>query len=218
MDSTTALPSPLDSFLIHSTRTLPSFAYTLPFTYNYAASPVADIHLYEPNSTGNLVPSDLLRFTRDPNGPNTLLFFYSDASVPGDPPDAPADVLALPNPVFLYTSAAEIGLFGNPYSEAGPNGFVYGLPWARWDGMATQMERNTRLSVTALFVPNPARWRCSRAASGFSAGSSCSGEKFSRERAQRVSTGEKLTTAKRYGIGEPDLKIRLAEEPAPTID
>ena len=48
---------------------IPLFAYTLPFTYNYAASPVADIHLYEPNSTGNLVPSNLLRFTRDPNRP-----------------------------------------------------------------------------------------------------------------------------------------------------
>jgi hypothetical protein len=103
---------------------LPGFAYKLPFIYTYPA-PLADILLFEPSSSGNLLPSDLLRFTRDPNGPFTDLFFYSDAAVPGDPPDAPADVLAMPNPVNLYTSGVEIGLFSNPYSEAGPNGFVY---------------------------------------------------------------------------------------------
>src|SRR5882672_7495703 len=101
----------------------PGFAYTLPFIYTYAA-PSADILIYEPSNTGNLVPSDLLRFTRDPNGPNTILFFYSDASST-DPADAPADVLTMPSPAFLYTSGMEIGLFANPYTEAGPNGFVY---------------------------------------------------------------------------------------------
>jgi hypothetical protein len=112
----------------------PGFAYTLPFPYTYLPSPVADIHLFEPGPTPQQ-PSDLLRFTRDASGLNTLLFFYSDASVPGDPPDAPADVLALPNPVFLYTSFTEIGLFGNPYSEAGPNGVVYATAnGVGWDG------------------------------------------------------------------------------------
>ena len=99
---------------------LPGFAYTLPFIYTWS-TPQADILVFEPGTT---LPSDLLRFTRAPNGPNTLLFFYSDASA-ADPPDAPADVLGMPNPGFVYTAGAETGLFGNPYSEAGPNGFVY---------------------------------------------------------------------------------------------
>jgi hypothetical protein len=114
------------------------FAYILPFIYTWSV-PSADIQLFEPGATA---PSDLLRFTRDPNGPHTLLFFYSDASVPGDPPSDPADVLALPNPVFSYLNGAEIGLFGNPYSEAGPNGFVYtalpGQPGEDGSGVALQ--------------------------------------------------------------------------------
>jgi len=111
----------------------PGFAYMLPFPYLYAVSPVADFLVFEPNAAA---PSDLLRFVKDPNGPNTLLFFYSDAS-PNDPPDAPADVLVLPNTVFLFTQAVEVGLFGNPYSEAGPNGIEnWGVngPLPGWDG------------------------------------------------------------------------------------
>jgi len=98
----------------------PGFAYTLPYLYTFP-QPLADILLNEPGSTQ---PSDLLRFTRDPNGPNTLLFFYSDASA-GDPPSDPADVLVMPNPLNVVLVATETGLFGNPYSEAGPNGYVY---------------------------------------------------------------------------------------------
>jgi hypothetical protein len=98
----------------------PGFAYVLPFIYNWSV-PSADIQLSEPGST---LPSDMLRFTRDPSGPNTLLFFYSDASA-ADAPDAPADQFGLPSPVFSYLNTAETGLFANPYSEAGPNGFLY---------------------------------------------------------------------------------------------
>jgi hypothetical protein len=102
----------------------PGFAYLLPFIYTYAA-PVADILLFEPGGTNGIQqPSDLLRFTRDPNGPNTLLFFYSDASS-ADPADAPADVLVMPNPVNIVLATNETGLFANPYTEAGPNGYVY---------------------------------------------------------------------------------------------
>ncbi len=113
----------------------PGFAYTLPFPFILGAAPVADILLFEPGSPQQL-PSDLLRFERDPNGAGTLLFFYSDASS-ADAPDAPADVLVMPAPITPpFLAALETGLFGNPYTEAGPNGFVYmagpGMPG--WDG------------------------------------------------------------------------------------
>jgi hypothetical protein len=125
---------------------IPALAYTLPFIYTWSV-PAADIQLFEPGTTQT---SDLLRFTRDPSGPNTLLFFYSDASV-SDPPDAPADVLTMPNPVFPYTSGAEIGLYGNPYSEAGPNGFVYtalpGMPGEDGTGVAIQYTFISDVSV-----------------------------------------------------------------------
>jgi len=131
----------------------PGFAYVLPFNYTYAGSPAADIQVFEPGAT---LPSDLLRFTRNPSGPGSLLFFYSDASVPGDPPDAPADVPALPiNSAFFYTSGPEIGLFGNPYSEAGPNGFLYtafpGMPGEDGTGVALDY---TFISEPAV-VPEP---------------------------------------------------------------
>ncbi|MSU57938.1 MAG: PEP-CTERM sorting domain-containing protein [Pedosphaera sp.] len=133
----------------HFNGGIPGFAYTLPFIYTFP-QPVADILLNEP---GNPLPSDLLRFTRDPNGPNTLLFFYSDASA-GDPPDAPADVLGLPNVVNLVLVATETGLFGNPYTEAGPNGLVYtanpGMAGDDGSGIATQY---TFINDTA--VPEP---------------------------------------------------------------
>ena len=115
----------------------PGFAYTLPFTYTWPAL-AADIQLFEPGTTQL---SDLLRFTRNPNGPGTLLFFYSDASS-ADPPDSPADQFPFPTQSFLYTSGVEIGLFGNSYSEAGPNGFVYtalpGQPGEDGTGVALQ--------------------------------------------------------------------------------
>jgi len=116
----------------------PGFAYVLPFVYTWS-TPAADIQVSEPGST---VGSDMLRFMRDASGLNTLLFFYSDASVPGDPPDASADVLTMPSPVYLYLSGAETGLFANPYSETGPNGFVYvanpGMPGEDGSGQPTQ--------------------------------------------------------------------------------
>lgn len=120
------------------------FAYKLPFIYGTAAwpFPAADIELFEPSTSGNLLPSDLLRFTRDPNGPNTLLFFYSDSS-PTDPPDSPADMFGLPSAVYPYTSGLEIGLpVPAAYTEAGPNGFVYttlgGIGWDGTPGVATE--------------------------------------------------------------------------------
>ena len=129
-----ALPS---GFTTDPISGLPGFAYTLPFPYTFTAAS-GDIWLIEPSSTGNQSPSDLLRFTRDPQDPTgqrSLLFFYSDAS-PTDPPDAPADLYPLPpsTPFMVFT---ETGLFGSPYSEAGPNGYVYtalpGMPG--WDGV-----------------------------------------------------------------------------------
>jgi hypothetical protein len=128
------------------------FAYVLPFNYTYAGAPAADIQVFEPGAT---LPSDLLRFTRNPSGPGSLLFFYSDAS-PTDPPNDPADVLALPvNSAFFYTSGPEIGLFGNSYSEAGPNGFLYkafpGMPGEDGTGVALDY---TFIS-DAVVVPEP---------------------------------------------------------------
>jgi hypothetical protein len=130
--SSASLPDPFNGNISH-------FAYILPFAYLWSV-PAADIQVFEPGPTPQQ-PSDLLRFTRDPNGPNTLLFFYSDASA-ADPPDDPADVLTMPAPVFPYLSGTEIGLFGNPYSEAGPNGFVYmanpGMPGEDGTGVPLQ--------------------------------------------------------------------------------
>lgn len=131
----------------------PGFAYTLPFNFTYAA-PAADILVFEPGSTTQL-PSDLLRFTRNPTGAGTLLFFYSDASIPGDPPDAPADQFPLPSQILPFTSGTEIGLFGNPYSEAGPNGFIYtalpGMPGEDGTGVPLQY---TFISDAAV-IPEP---------------------------------------------------------------
>jgi hypothetical protein len=125
-----SVPDPFNGNISH-------FAYLLPFPYTWSV-PAADIELFEPGATQS---SDLLRFTRDPNGPHTLLFFYSDASA-ADPPSDPADVLVLPTAVFPYLSGTETGLFGNPYSEAGPNGFVYmanpGLPGEDGTGVPLQ--------------------------------------------------------------------------------
>ena len=104
---------------------LPGLGYLLPIPWTYTTAPLADIQLFEPSATGNQLPSDLLRFEPDPTGQRTLLFFYSYADA-ADPADAPADVYtapAMPYPPFMI--ATETGLFGNPYSEAGPNGFVY---------------------------------------------------------------------------------------------
>jgi hypothetical protein len=131
---------------------IPGLAYTLPFIYNWSV-PAADIQLFEPGTTQ---PSDLLRFTRDPSGPNTLLFFYSDAAVPGDSPDAPADVLVMPPLVFPFTSGPEIGLFGNTYSETGPNGFLYtalpGMPGEDGTGVALNY---TFISDNVTIAPEP---------------------------------------------------------------
>jgi hypothetical protein len=102
----------------------PGLAYSLPIPWTFPAAPFADIWLLEPGTTGNQSPSDLLRFELDPTGQRTLLYFYSDASTAGDPADAPADVFGLP-PSTPYLVFTETGLFGLPYSEAGPNGFVY---------------------------------------------------------------------------------------------
>ena len=123
-------PDPFNGGIAH-------FGYMLPFPWLFGA-PVADIVLFEP---GQSQPSDLLRFMRDQNSGSTLLLFYSDA-LPGDPINDPADVFGLPNPVNLILAAPETGLFGNPYTEAGPNGFVYftgpggpvGPGGAGWDG------------------------------------------------------------------------------------
>ncbi len=170
---------------------IPHFAYILPFTYSYL-SPVADIHLSEPGSTQ---PSDLLRFTRDASGLNTILFFYSDASIPGDAPDAPADVLALPNPVNLVFSFVETGLFGNPYTEAGPNGFVYtanpGMPGEDGSGVPLQY---TFISDTA--APEPGSLALLAGGLGILGGLKLLRRKALSQRAQSVSPDDELTTTK----------------------
>ena len=114
---------------------IPHMAYELrDIPWNVPGSTVFDILLLDP-ATG--APSDLLRFQRNTavGNADTLLFFYS---VPLSSPAAPADVSVLPNPVNLQVTANEIGLFGNPYSPPGPdgytsgpykNGFVYLAAW-----------------------------------------------------------------------------------------
>jgi len=119
---------------------VPGFAYILPFNYTFGAYPTADVELYEPGSTdpitGGYLASDILRYTIAPNPGSSYLFFYSDRSTT-DLADSTADVLGLAGGVgYLVAYGLETGLFGNPYSEAGPNGFVYtaGPGMAGWDG------------------------------------------------------------------------------------
>lgn len=94
---------------------IPHLAYTLPFV---SAGGPFDIGLLDPQDQQL---SDILRFL--PGAGTTSLFFYSDAT---DGADAPADIGGLPNTIGgPLPPFAETGLFGNPYTEAGPNGLVY---------------------------------------------------------------------------------------------
>jgi hypothetical protein len=101
----------------------PHLAYILPF--NFGPAPL-DIALTEPGQ-GSDFPSDLLRVV--PSGNSTLLYFYSDVGLmpPSDPSDAPADNGGIPTPIHSTGAdmfITETGLFGNGYTEGGPNGGV----------------------------------------------------------------------------------------------
>lgn len=76
---------------------------------------VGDLLIHEPSGG----ESDLVRW----NG-NATLVFYSDFPDQGETPDV-ADI-GLPGGAYPNgLSVTETGLFGNPYTEAGPNGYVY---------------------------------------------------------------------------------------------
>jgi len=85
-------------------------------TYTTPAGPiVGDLLIDEPGGG----QSDLVRW----NG-NATVVFYSDLPEAGETPDL-ADIGL---PAVFYPNLLEVmetGLFGNPYSEAGPNGYVY---------------------------------------------------------------------------------------------
>ena len=90
-----------------------ALTYLLPAGVPFA---VGDLLIDEP---GTNAPSDLIRW----NGNGTVVF-YSDIEAGESNPDL-ADV-GLPtayNP--LVVTVTETGLFGHPYTEAGPNGYVW---------------------------------------------------------------------------------------------
>lgn len=102
--------------------------YILPF----AGTP-GDIVLTEGPNTQ---PSDLLRF--DGQG---RLFFWSDA-LPTDPPDAPADVFALPPPVGIPLVFVEAGL------EGGVNGLFGYVPGPGMSGFDPSLPTYNFISDT----------------------------------------------------------------------
>jgi hypothetical protein len=76
-----------------------------------------DLVLQEPG--GGI--SDLIRW----NANNATLVFYSDIETSDLPPFDSADI-GLPTAFYPNVfSVTETGLFGQPYSETGPNGYVY---------------------------------------------------------------------------------------------
>lgn len=86
-------------------------------TFTTPAGLVAgDLLLHEPSGG----ESDLIRWNA-----NGTLVFYSDIETNGLPPFDLADI-GLPGTSYPNgVSVIETGLFGQPYSEAGPNGYVY---------------------------------------------------------------------------------------------
>ncbi|PWU19152.1 MAG: hypothetical protein C5B50_07245 [Verrucomicrobia bacterium] len=81
-----------------------TLAYQLPFAGN-----PGDVQLFEPNTTGNLVLSDVVRF--DGQG---FMYFFSELE-PGELNPDPADVPQFPPPLAAFHPASvnEVGPEGN---------------------------------------------------------------------------------------------------------
>jgi hypothetical protein len=96
--------------------TLPTLAYdlgTIPIT-------PGDILILEP---GQQTPSDLLRWIQPAGQTHTFLLVYSDKD---NGVISPADVGVPTGPYSSnLVTLTETGLFGLPYSDAGPNGITF---------------------------------------------------------------------------------------------
>ena len=104
-----------------------------------------DLVLQEPG--GGI--SDLIRW----NANNATLVFYSDIETSDLPPFDSADI-GLPTAFYPNVcSVTETGLFGQPYSETGPNGYVY-VPLPGQPGYDPSNPGN-QPTYTIISVPEP---------------------------------------------------------------
>jgi len=116
-------------------------------TFTTPAGLVAgDLLLQEPGGGA----SDLIRW----NAINATLVFYSDIDPNDLPPFDPADIglplASYPNGLSVF----ETGLFGQPYSEAGPNGYVY-VPLVGQPGSDPANPNNQPTYIIISDIPEP---------------------------------------------------------------
>lgn len=117
-----------------------ALTYTTP-----AGLVVGDLLLHEPGGG----ESDLIRWNA-----NGTLVFYSDFEATDLPPFDLADI-GLPTASYPNgVSAVETGLFGHPYSEAGPNGYVY-TPLPGQPGFDPNSPANPPTYIIVSDVPEP---------------------------------------------------------------
>ena len=123
-----------------------ALTYTTP-----AGLVVGDLLLHEPSGA----ESDLIRWNA-----NGTLVFYSDSSdidtnpVTGLPQPDLADI-GLPGASYPNgVSVTETGLFGHPYSETGPNGYVY-IPIAGQPGYDPSNPNNQPTYIIISDIPEP---------------------------------------------------------------
>ena len=94
--------------------------------------------------------SDLIRW----NANNATLVFYSDIETSDLPPFDSADI-GLPTAFYPNVfSVTETGLFGQPYSETGPNGYVY-VPAVGQPGSDPNNPLNQPTYIIISDVPEP---------------------------------------------------------------
>jgi len=118
-----------------------------------------DVVLTEPTRTTVAASSDLIRFADLPAVTGTpargVLLFYSDRASAGERADL-ADVGVPDDRLPNLKTFEETGLFGQPYSDAGPNGLVY-TPGANDPGFLVAADRTlTTPSVTYTIVSDVA--------------------------------------------------------------
>ena len=116
-----------------------ALTYTTP-----AGLVVGDLLIHEPGGG----ESDLVRWNN-----NATLVFYSDLPEEGEIADL-ADI-GLPGGAYPNgISVTETGLFGNPYSEEGPNGYVY-IPTAGQPGYDPSNPGNQPTYTIISDIPEP---------------------------------------------------------------
>jgi hypothetical protein len=116
-------------------------------TFTTPAGLVAgDLLLHEPGGA----ESDLIRW----NANNATLVFYSDFEINALPPFDSADI-GLPGASYPNgVSVTETGLFGQPYSETGTNGYVY-IPTPGQPGYDPSNPNNQPTYIIISDIPEP---------------------------------------------------------------